>query len=85
MNGNEIKLLTDISNEGNHQEIFPFKKQKTFGFQDVQSDISDSSFQLRKRTESRASHFSPVGFRNSMEENVNFILLFSGHLNIPLI
>ena len=57
INGFEGKILTETTNENNQIVSSPLKKQKTFGFQEVSSELSDSSFQMRKRAESHISHF----------------------------
>lgn len=46
----------------------PFKKMQTFGFPEVNSEISEASFQMRKRTESHFSHLSPLIIRPSKIE-----------------
>ena len=69
------KNLTETSND-NFPAGSSLKKKKSFGFQEVSSEISDLSFQLRKRIESKSAHVSPMLIRNDKEEE-NVHILFS--------
>ena len=75
-NINEAKVLTETTNENNQNVTSPLKKTKTFGFQEVSSELSEASFQMRKRTESHNSHFSPGLIRNSLKIEVQKQLYF---------
>lgn len=66
------KILTESSNAniGSNAEVK--KREKVFEFQDVTSEISEVSFQIRKRNESHISHFSPLLLNKPLKNEVGF-------------